>query len=152
MTDLNLVYNTPQDKLLIMLLERITALEDHVNKQTEVITELASISKSDVFVVSILGKYTPEAGYADVTKIQDELRELICSSVPCNNIYACLYPKNSGASLALYTKEKYLLRGMQTMLTSKLQMLVDVGGWKIKHPHEISDDDDNLTEFTHKIL
>jgi hypothetical protein len=139
MSDINLEYSSPQDKLLIMLLERITALEDVISKQSATLSELVSMSTSDVFTVYMTGKYQQVlgSGYEDITKVEDKIMSIINSIVPCHNIYGHFNYDNTGGSLAIHTQEKHLLLNIQTMLNGKLSTLVNLNSWQMKSPMDI---------------
>jgi hypothetical protein len=139
MSDLSLEYSSAQDKLLIMLLERITALEDVINKQSATLSELVSMSTSDVFTVYMTGKYHQVlgGGYEDITKVEDNIMSIINTIVPCHNIYGHFNYDNTGGSLAIHTREKHLLLNIQTMLKGKLSTVVNLNSWQMKSPMEI---------------
>jgi hypothetical protein len=141
MSDLNLKYSSPQDQLLIMLLERITALEDVINKQTATLSELVSMSKSDVFTVYMTGKYIKThivgGGLEDITKVEDQIISVINNIVPCHSIYAHFNYDNTGGLLMMHTQERYLLRTIQTFLNQKLTTLVNLNSWEMKCPMDI---------------
>lgn len=137
MSDLNLEYGSAQDKLLIMLLERITALEDVISKQSATLSELVSMSASDVFTVHMTGKYHG-GGYEDITKVEEKIMSIINTIVPCHKIYVQfnIYD-NTGGSLTIHTQEKHLLMNIQTMLNGKLSTVVNLNSWQMKSPMEI---------------
>lgn len=133
MSDLNLEYSSAQDKLLIMLLERITALEGVISKQSATLSELVSMSTSDVFTLCITGKYTND-DLEDMTKVEEQILSIINDIVPCRNIYISKFDY-VGGSLALHTQKRYLLRSIETLLNQKLSTVVDfAGSWKMKCP------------------
>ena len=146
MSDINLTYTSPQDKLLIMLLERISTLEDVVNK-------LVSISTSDVFTVIISGKYV-DGGYEDLITIQDVIKTIINDIVPCHNIYAHItqyftqWQNNSGGTLLLHTRDSHTLRDIETLLTEKLRKVVNVQTWQMKSRMEILKNTEFAKDFT----
>lgn len=141
MSDLNLEYSSTQDKLLIMLLERITALEDVISRQSATLSELVSNSTSDVFTVYITGKHINShivgGGYEDITKVEDKIMSIINTVLPCRNIYGHFNYDNTGGSLAIHTQDKHILLNIQTILNGKLSTIVNLNSWQMKSPMEV---------------
>ena len=151
MADINLVYNSPQDKLLIMLLERISTLEDVINKQNNLLSELTSMHTSDVFTVYLSGKCS-HVGYEELTKVQDEIVAIINEYVPCHSIHAHFHSGRTNASLVLHTKEKHMLRTVETLLTEKLSGVVHLNLWSMKSPMEVVKHTRMFHNYTEKLL
>ena len=153
MSNLNLVYTSAQDQLLIMLLERITSLEDVISKQSATLLELVSISTSDVFTVYITGKYNNQnmivgGDYEDITKVKEQILSIINNIVPCHNIYAHLNPDSKGGSLALHTRDRHILLNLQTMLNAPLSRVVNLNCWQMQSPMDILKNTDYMKKFT----
>jgi hypothetical protein len=149
MSDLSLEYGSAQDKLLIMLLERITALEDVISKQSATLSELVSMSTSDVFTVYMTGKYHQVlgGGYEDITKVEDKIMSIINSTIPCHNIYVHLIYTKTGGTFVIHTKGKHMLRNVQTMLNWKLSTVVNLSSWEMKSPMEILKTEDYMRNY-----
>lgn len=126
MTDLDLVYNSPQDKLLVMLLERISALEDIISKQGETISKLLLKSTSNVFSIMLTThiKYHPDEN-GDIIRVLtfeefktaiSELKAVMNEQVQCHNLYSTSRNGTHYSELIIHTTEHWLLCDIQAKL------------------------------------
>ena len=152
MSDINLTYTSPQDKLLIMLLERISTLEDVINKQSATLSNLVSISTSDVFTVIISAKYV-NGRYEDLTTMQDVIKTLIHDIFPCHNIYATQYTGvPATVTVLLHTRDTHTLRDIETMLSEKMGKVGYAHTWLMKSPMKVLKNTEFFKNFRTVIL
>lgn len=132
-------YDTAQDKLLIMLLERIGTLEDEVKKNTENIERLITATTSRCFGINMSGKYIEEAkAYESVKDHMESIKSVILSTFPETKMYINYYHNNESAHLVIETKHNWLLESVQFKLDEKIRDFVNLNSWTMRHygiPH-----------------
>lgn len=138
MTDLNLVYDTPQDKLLIMLLERVSTLEDHVLTINNQLTELLSLTTSNAFSVHVNAKNTETGGYDDLLTTSHKMKDIIETIIPCVNIYTNFTtPGAYGGMIVIHTKHPQVISTINGKLNPALSQLMNVQTWQMLSPYHM---------------
>lgn len=130
----NIQYNTPQDKLLVMLLERIGHLEDEVKKHNIHMERILSATTSRWFGINISGKYIKDTmNHENVEQHLEPLKKIINSCFPETKVYVKLYSNNDAAHLIIETKETWLLQSIEYQLHRNIRPIVNVNCWNMYH-------------------
>ena len=117
----SLIYNTPQDKLLVMLNERISALEDIVLKNNDYIERLLSITTFQYFGVYFSGKLI-SSKYTDLRPHISSLAKIFMETLPILNIYVN-NGDNASCHIIVQTKDKWMCDSVKQLLSIKFQKL-----------------------------
>jgi hypothetical protein len=130
--------NSAQEKFLIMLLERVEKLEDALKQSNNHMTQLLSLTTSNFFSVNLTGQLDRVTkNYTDISTMMDKIKQTIHDAIPCQQIYGTYYHDNTGCSLILETKDKYLLETVASMLSPQLRKYVHMNSWTMKHHYNI---------------
>ena len=123
----NLIYNTPQDKLLVMLNERISALEDIVLKNNNYMERLLSITSFEYFGVHFTGKYITGGGidgsYINLRPHVSSIVKIFMETLPISHVYVNDMFEYTSCHIVVHTKDKWLYDSVQRLLTIKFQNL-----------------------------
>lgn len=119
-----IVYNSPQDKLLIMLLERVENLEDEVRKSNENVERLLKHVSSHCFSVVLTGY-----NYTDISTVIETIMDNIQKHIPCKKIHTRYYSNNIGCLLTFVTVQNWLLDTVIEKLDGPLRKLVHLNSW-----------------------
>jgi hypothetical protein len=128
---MDLVYNTPQDQLLVMLLERISKLEDIVENNNKLTSQLLSLVTYKYFTLSITGKLVNKR-YSIIPKDYVlEIINYINESVPIIKAWATFYPDETGCSITVETQYDQLPTVIkETFKNLHEDMVVNSTGWR----------------------
>jgi hypothetical protein len=130
--------DSAQEKFLIMLLERVEKLENALNQSNDSMTQLLSLTTSNFFSVNLSGQLDRVTkNYTDISTIMDKIKQTIHDAIPCKQIYGTYYHDNTGCSLILETKDKYLLETVVSMLSPQLRKYVNMNSWTMQHHYNI---------------
>lgn len=118
----DIIYNTPQDKLLVMLNERISTLEDTVQKNNEYIERLLSITTFEYFGVHFSGKYII-GSYTNLRPHVSSIVKIFMETLPISHIYVNNILDNSSFHIVIHTKNKWMHDSVQRLLCLKFDKL-----------------------------
>lgn len=124
--ELQLQYNTPQDKLLVMLLERISALEDKHNKLVQTIEKLSTCVTICIETkrTSCNGPFSTTLGF---------VKSIIKEVFPQCTLYIerslILYQSNISTILYLVFKTPVSLDTVKQSLHYRLFQYIDIHEW-----------------------
>lgn len=122
----NLIYNTPQDQLLVMLNERISALEDIVLKNNNYIERLLSITTFEYFGVHFSGKLVNNS-YTNLQPHISSIIKIFIETLPISHVYVNNILDNTSCHIVVRTIDKWMYDSVQRLLAIKLD--------KLEHAH-----------------
>lgn len=129
-----IVCDNAQEKLLIMLLERVEKLEDELKESNQHMARLLSHTTSNFFCVNLSGpldRVTKQ--YANLTTVMDDIVKTIQEAIPCIHIYALYYHDNTGCQLTIQTEKTWLLESIVVLLDTRLRRYVNLNSWTLKY-------------------
>jgi len=106
---MDLVYNTPQDKLLIMLLERINVMEEKIEKQNVILEKLLTFSTCKYFCINMSKK--------DVYEKLVDIINYIDNKIPICKVKYTSWDKLKSYTLTLETESKWIFNTIQEQLS-----------------------------------
>jgi hypothetical protein len=120
MDDIIVSIVTPQDKLLIMMIERISRLEDQVQRYNDRIEQLLSISTFEYFSTYCTGKME-NGNYIDLLPHISGIAKIIMKGISVSEMYTYLSNDNTDCSIIFRTKSKWMLKSVQDTMEPMLQ-------------------------------
>lgn len=130
----DLQYNTPQDKLLVMLLERISSLEDEVRRNNSEVLRLVSSTTSRFFGVYLSGKYLRDRLVYEILDTHlDSIKSSINAIFPDTKVYVLMYNKNESGHMMLELKDNWMLQHVQFKLDKQIRAYVNMNSWTMLH-------------------
>jgi hypothetical protein len=112
----DLKYDTVQDKLLVMLIERISVLEDKLSEQSVLLEQLLSLSAFKYFNITIIGKLI-NANYELLNDtIILQVIKAIDEKIPIIKTWTNFYTDKTMCTITFETKKNWMLSTIQDKL------------------------------------
>lgn len=115
-----LVCDTPQDRVLIMMIERISSLEDEVNKQNAKLEQLLTHLGYNTFSLDI----TTINNNSGLRNITPTLVEAVIKQCSISSIHALYHPNDKYCHMFICTNNKYLPEAFQDIIKKAIAEIV----------------------------
>lgn len=127
------VYSTPQDRLLIMMLERLEKLEDEVAKSNKNMEKILTFITSEYFLIPIDGKF--QNGKRSIIKpLEERIKNEIEKIIPCkmvmiyyNQQFYTSDVDGSNGGIYIQTESRWLLDELREKLYIPVNQYVNTG-------------------------
>jgi hypothetical protein len=111
---------SPHEKFMLMMLERIERIEDQVHEQNKQLQHLLSLTTSRYFSFYINGCVINDKR-SPVNLIIHEIANIIHEVIPLTTMYGRYYFENTGCCVCLETQSPWLLKTIQETLDKELR-------------------------------
>lgn len=122
-----------QDRLLIMLLERVEQLEQRVHDQNKMIDRLLTYTTSQCFSFYVNGCVLNNTRTTVTTVIHD-IANTINSFIPIDMLYGKYYFDNTGCCICIHTKSPWLFKTIKESLDTHLKTIMPfiiINSWQM---------------------
>ena len=113
-------YQGPQDKFLIMLLERLETLEDEFRKQNKQLEQILSLTTAKYFSFYVNGCVINDKR-SQVNLIIHEIANIIHHVIPLITMHGRYYFENTGCCICLETEDPWLFKTVKHTVTNQLR-------------------------------